>query len=805
MFHSRIACVPKTLAIFAIALLWSGYSYSIMAQGPDYDPRIAASYSPNPKVNHPVRVNNRTGKPSLVEVKRQAIENAIDAGNKARDSSEFELALSNYRKVTDELNPKDPRAFYGLGNVYSDLACSDNAIRAYNDALKLKKDFREAIIALANEYVNKNRLDEAEAQFRSLLDLNAKDLDGSIGLAFVLGKRKQYQEAIAKLNLITANPLIADTEQAKAHWVLGNIYIDQKKYPEAIAELKEVIKLKQFPALAYIRLAQATLFQATSQFGSLTQQEVRLEDREKLISAGKFATENIRKAIYEHNYKHPYGYLFLGYASMYQFSYQEAENNLKTYLTKVKEIEKRLPLLATNCDYGFNQLYAFGYLALALTYNQQSLFETDPHKQAEYHDKVIENTRELIKLKETDSKAYTLMGQVYVAKRQWPEAIEQLEKSITYEANAESKASVYELIALCYSSLQREKEAVAAFNKAREIRPNSTASLWGMARVYQKQGDFDEAIRLMKEALSREQPTASAYWMLASTYFAKARKKNTEADFEEAIKLLEKAIETNQAFGPAYFLLGQVYKFYKDGVYAEKAIENYEIAAKYNPKDATIPFHLGDLYYSVKKNYDAAIKYLRDAINLNPNYAGAYWELGAVYHDSGDEAQAIKYFLEAIRSDRHYQDAYFSLSTIYRDQKKYAEALDLLHKLIEIDPKDYWAYKEMAKIYEAQQKNDEAIKYYQQAIGFLKAEDALWKDIYTCRIERLRRNYAEAIRCFQTLKPSNSEASGVQAYDLGLAYVASGNKKAALEQYEQLKKVGSALAAELMGQINEMK
>ncbi len=423
MSNSRFSSVSKILVISAMVLLWGTLFSSAKAQ--DFDPRIPTS---NPKVNRS-HASVRGNKLSSAEIKREAIEEAIDAGNKARDNSEFEQALTFYRKVTEELNPKDARAYYGLGNIYSDLACSDNAIRAYNDALKLKKDFRDAIMALGSAYADKDRLDEAEAQFRSLLDSNANDLDGRIGLAFVLGKRKQYPEAITKLNLITANPSIEGKERAKAHLVLGNIYMGQNKYPEAAIEFKEVIKLKDFLALAHLRLSQAELFPATRRFSSLVQQEVRIEDREKLISAAKSATENIRKAIYEYNYKHPYGYLLLGYASMYQFSYQEAENNVKTYFTKVKELEKRLPLLATNCDYGFNQLYVFGYLALALSYNQQSMLETDPQKKAGYQDKVLENTSQLVKLKENDSRAYALMGQVYIAKRRYQEAIEQFEKS----------------------------------------------------------------------------------------------------------------------------------------------------------------------------------------------------------------------------------------------------------------------------------------------------------------------------------------------------------------------------------------
>src|SRR5262249_55302211 len=100
---------------------------------------------------------------------------------------------------------------------------------------------------------------------------------------------------------------------------------------------------------------------------------------------------------------------------------------------------------------------------------------------------------------------------------------------------------------------------------------------------------------------------------------------------------------------------------------------------------------------------------------------------------------------------------------------------------------------------------DDAIKYYQQLIALLAADDVFGKELYGCRIERLRRNYSGAIRCFQTLKPTSTEDPGQQAYDIGVTYVASGDKKGAREQYDQLQKIGSALAAELMAQINEMK
>ena len=79
------------------------------------------------------------------------------------------------------------------------------------------------------------------------------------------------------------------------------------------------------------------------------------------------------------------------------------------------------------------------------------------------------------------------------------------------------------------------------------------------------------------------------------------------------------------------------------------------------------------------------------------------------------------------------------------------------------------------------------------------------KNLCLGRIARLRGRYDEAIRYFQKLPQPPTEMLGQTQYDIGLTYVASKNKKAALEQYQQLVKLKSPLAEELLKKINEMK
>jgi tetratricopeptide (TPR) repeat protein len=72
--------------------------------------------------------------------KQQAIERAIRLGNQARNGNDYYQALAHYQHA-QKLNPKEARAYYGLGNLYSDLNCNNSAIEAYRKALGLKEDY----------------------------------------------------------------------------------------------------------------------------------------------------------------------------------------------------------------------------------------------------------------------------------------------------------------------------------------------------------------------------------------------------------------------------------------------------------------------------------------------------------------------------------------------------------------------------------------------------------------------------------------------------------------------------------------
>lgn len=762
---------------------------------------LALAGRPNPAIPSTTK--------STVKTKRQEIEQAIVDGNEARDKGQYEQAVASYEKITKELDPKDGRAHYGLGNVYSDLMCTDSAIGEYREALRLSRgSFHDGLIALGYAYANKERYDEAEQQFRKVLSTLPDDPAANIGLATVSAKRKNYAEAIGQLNRSINKRSIEDKDRAAAHLTLGDIYVEQRKWQDAAAEYHKSMNLNPEVATVYMKLGQTELLPAMEQFGTVTIQELRIEDRQRLSTSAKKATKYFRQAIYEHGYNHPYSYVMLAVALEYQFSFREAESNLNTYLAKVKELENQLTSIARTktCDYGFATLYATGYRFLALLYGQEGLLETDDRKVLELRDKEIESFRQVIRLKEDHPDPYSGLGRIYYVQGKYREAIEQYEKALSRETNEVKKADDYSSLAMAYLDLGNASEALDYLQRAIKIKPDASIYYMQLSSLYQRQGNYDEAILNLQEAMKYErEPTAHSHYFLALVYRLRAREKGTEADEEEAIRLANQAIKINHSYASVYLLLGQIYKTYKGGTMVAESLANYDLALKYDPKNPVIYRGLGSLYFEVLHNDDAAISSLKKAIELQSGYCEAHVELAHVYQHKRDDVEAIKQLQDAIRSNENCRDAYFVLIGIYKKQKAYDVANRYANKLLEMAPRKSYPYKELAKIYEAQQKNEDAIAYYQQAISFLTPDDDFGKQLYLCRIERLRRHYAEAIDCFQKLKPPSSEDPGQQAYDIGLTYVASKDKTAALAQYEKLKQMKSTLAEELLSQINDLK
>jgi tetratricopeptide (TPR) repeat protein len=89
------------------------------------------------------------------------------------------------------------------------------------------------------------------------------------------------------------------------------------------------------------------------------------------------------------------------------------------------------------------------------------------------------------------------------------------------------------------------------------------------------------------------------------------------------------------------------------------------------------------------EEYDKEIANLTEAIRLNPDDAGAYYNRGDAYSERDGDDQAIADFTKAIRLDSDYIEAYYQRGLSYFQKGDYDRAIADFTTIIRLYPDDH--------------------------------------------------------------------------------------------------------------------
>lgn len=139
--------------------------------------------------------------------------------------------------------------------------------------------------------------------------------------------------------------------------------------------------------------------------------------------------------------------------------------------------------------------------------------------------------------------------------------------------------------------------------------------------------------------------------------------------YEEAIRHFRHAIENDDH--PSYFNnLGRA--LYWTGRY-EDALRAYEIATKKNPDDPDLLTNMADVYRQLK-NTTRAIELYHAALNIDPNFVRAHFELGDLYLKEAQYKSAEYRLQKVIELDPSNSRALLSRAILYHMTGRSREA-----------------------------------------------------------------------------------------------------------------------------------
>ena len=225
-----------------------------------------------------------------------------------------------------------------------------------------------------------------------------------------------------------------------------------------------------------------------------------------------------------------------------------------------------------------------------------------------------------------------------------------------------------------------DDEAADDYGKALAGRPNHAPSLLGRAEAQRRagrkkdaRGDNEAAIKAMDQDDPNRRDAAAR---LASLL-------RDNGDFDDAITVLRDTVRVSGTSAKIYTELGQIY-------IAQKRLELAQLvlakALEIDPKDPTVYNALALLAQRQGKSQEAFDRF-DQAAQLDPAYIDARFHKASVLLDAGDYARA-KTELSSI-VDKHPDDyaAAVALGVAHRGLKEHAEAKKLWDRVIKEAPK----------------------------------------------------------------------------------------------------------------------
>ena len=204
-----------------------------------------------------------------------------------------------------------------------------------------------------------------------------------------------------------------------------------------------------------------------------------------------------------------------------------------------------------------------------------------------------------------------------------------------------------------------------------------------------------------------------------------------------------------------------------------------------------------------KKNnkFPEALTAFTKAVSLNKNFDSAYVEMGNIYLNSNNADNSIINFKKALAINPKYTEAFTGMGKIYRDvRQNFDSALFYYNASAKLDSTNKEVFYALAWTHNAKKEYDKAIPYAVKALEI----DNTYRPAYgeLGHAYHLSKQFAAAIEQFK----KNLAVSVVDVAILysGFCYTELNNKEAALQQYEDLKKVNEKMAEALKRKIDAM-
>ena len=255
------------------------------------------------------------------------------------------------------------------------------------------------------------------------------------------------------------------------------------------------------------------------------------------------------------------------------------------------------------------------------------------------------------------------------------------------------------------------QEASLEFRNAIQIDGNLAAAHWGLARAYEGLQRFPEMIDELRKTLEIDKANQEARVKLGNYYLAAAM--GRPELINEAERLAKETLERDQNHIEGHILMGSVLFARKDN---DKAFAELNRAIELDPSRVESYLSMAR-FYIVSNQRDKAEELYKRAISINANSPVAYSEYGKFLVQQNRMPEAEASLLKAVEVSPTDRNAHFVLASFYLVNKQFDKAEERYKALADLDKEKPESQAVLADFYSSINRTDDAVRIYQDMLA----------------------------------------------------------------------------------------
>jgi tetratricopeptide (TPR) repeat protein len=324
--------------------------------------------------------------------------------------------------------------------------------------------------------------------------------------------------------------------------------------------------------------------------------------------------------------------------------------------------------------------------------------------------------------------------------------------------------------------------ALEKFQQAATAAPYEPWSYLGMAAVFRRERNYDDALAAVKKALETHPLYLNARIQHGTTLAESGDIAGATQRYRDAIRIaprdvdgylmLADALRRQRQYREALAAIDDALKIWPDMPDAlrrrgdilrdsgdmDGALHQYEEAVRVAPHDPQSHLALAD-FLRLRKDFEKSITAVEEAMRLRPDMADPLRLHGDILRDTGDQDGAVQKYREASRLTPHDPWLQYKVADLLRQQKEFEDSIAAIEKALKLRPTFPEALGLYGDILRDSGDQDGAMQKYREAAR--AAPEEPWPLLAQARLLQRQNKADEAIALIEealTLRPDMPQA-----------------------------------------------